>query len=252
MPNVFGIIISDATDTIIGGTTPSARNVISGNEYGVRFTGGDTSLLEGNYIGTDPTGMIAEGNTYFGVSAYYGDGGSMAQIGGLTATPGTGTGNVISGNGTQNLVIYQARLQAIEGNIIGLNATGTAALGNATTGVYVYDTTNAFAIGGTAPGARNIISGNAGAGIELDGSNVGNLGTVENVAILGNFIGTDITGTIASGTAATASLSMPRILIRSAERSQAAGNVISGNDTANTAGIEISAPVRMPTSCREI
>ena len=203
--NVYGILVFNATGTIIGGTTPAARNIISANDYGVFLRGGDTTLLEGNYIGTDPTGMIAEGNYYWGVDAYYGSGGSRATIGGLTSAPGTGAGNVISGNGAfgvtpanaSNITILDANLQAIEGNIIGLNAAGTAALGVASTGIYVYDTTSSFTIGGTSAGAGNVISGNTGAGIELDGANTSTPGPVENVSIEGNFIGTDITGTIA-------------------------------------------------------
>ena len=226
--NPYGILVANATLTVIGGTTPSARNIISANGGGVWLHGGDTTLLEGNYIGTDPTGMIAEGNAYFGVDAYYGAGGSMATIGGLTPTPGTGAGNVISGNGSYNLVIFQAKLQAVEGNIIGLNATGTAALGVATEGIYVYDTTNAFVIGGTAPGARNIISGNLGAGIELDGASSLNPGPVENVSIEGNNIGTDITGALALGNGAGVQIvDSPGNTVGGT--AAGAGNVISAN-----------------------
>src|SRR5205823_6099142 len=42
--------------TIIGGTTVSARNVISGNTFDISIC--DGTLIEGNYIGTDITGEV--------------------------------------------------------------------------------------------------------------------------------------------------------------------------------------------------
>ena len=80
----------------IGGTTPAARNIISGNKnYGLHLDGpvgegSDYEVIEGNYIGTDDTGLAAVGN---------GEGiliGSLSDstIGGTVA----GAGNVISGN----------------------------------------------------------------------------------------------------------------------------------------------------------
>ncbi len=193
--NSYGIIINYANLTLIGGPLPSERNIISGNgDTGVYFRTEDTSLLEGDYIGTDPTGMIAEGN-YQGIALSYGGFGSLATIGGPTPTPGTGVGNVISGNTLYNIEVFDAAPKAIEGNIIGLNATGTASLGGASTaGIYVYEGDRAFTIGGTVAGSGNIISGNTGDGIRLDG-NV--LGPNFDIAIQGNFIGTDITGTLA-------------------------------------------------------
>ena len=71
----------------------------------------------------------------------------MATIGGLTPTPGTGPGDVISGNSGYNISIFEARPQAIEGYIIGLNAAGTAPLGVSTTGIYIYDTQNPIVSG---------------------------------------------------------------------------------------------------------
>ena len=237
--NAVGILTSGATLTVIGGTTPAARNIISGNGAGVWLHGGDTTILEGNYIGTDPTGTFGEGNAYYGVLAYYGGGGTRALIGGLTATPGTGAGNVISGNGQNNIEIFQAALQGIEGNIIGLNASGTAAIGNAANGIYVWDTSGAFTIGGTATGAGNIIAGNMSAGIKLDGDSSENPGPVEHATIEGNYVGTDITGTVAIGNGASGD----GILIADSDSNTiggtaaGAGNVISGNASD---GVEMS------------
>lgn len=77
----------------------------------------------------------------------------------------------------------------VQGNFVGTDNTGTAALANAGDGVNV-SFANGATIGGTAKGARNVISGNSGAGIALTGSD--NL--VQN-----NLIGTDVTGTVPIG-----------------------------------------------------
>src|SRR4029077_3967390 len=83
----------------IGGTTTADRNIISGNSsYGVDVTGSGTmgNLVEGNYIGTNAAGDSALGNTIYGLLINGGASGNT--IGGATSVPGTGAGNVISGN----------------------------------------------------------------------------------------------------------------------------------------------------------
>src|SRR5207248_4971602 len=90
-------------------------------------------------------------------------------VGGLASAPGTGAGNVISGNGGNGLLLYAATDSAVEGNLIGLNAAGSARLANGGSGILVQNGTTGVTIGGTATGSRNIISGNAGYGINFDG-----------------------------------------------------------------------------------
>ncbi len=66
------------------------------------IVGANDNLVEGDFIGTDVTGKVALGNnseldpSAGGVFLYSGASGNT--IGGLTATPGTGAGNLISGN----------------------------------------------------------------------------------------------------------------------------------------------------------
>jgi parallel beta-helix repeat protein len=79
----------------------------------------------------------------------------------------------------------------VQGNYIGIDVTGTAALGNGDHGVFLGMFGNT--IGGPSSGAGNVISGNHGAGIAIF-----NCGMPGN-QILGNLIGTDASGTEALG-----------------------------------------------------
>src|SRR5262249_52399123 len=62
--NFVGIENYSASNLTIGGTTPAARNIISGNSYGYNIGGLGTGgiQIEGNYIGTDSSGTKAVGN----------------------------------------------------------------------------------------------------------------------------------------------------------------------------------------------
>jgi titin len=175
----LNLAVPEAT---VGGTGVAARNVISGNStYGITVARGAYALIQGNYIGTDATGNAALGN---GTGIY--SGGSLV-IGGSAA----GAGNVISANTFYGIGLIQAYpFSLIQGNRIGTNAAGTAALGNGY-GVYLFH--SAYAIGGTTAGAGNLISGNA-TGVFIAGN-----GSLPAGPIKGNSIGTDVSGTRAIG-----------------------------------------------------
>src|SRR5262249_6167210 len=147
----------------IGGTSASARNIISANVGGGVgfFESGSGNLIEGNYIGTDVTGTQALGSQLYGIV------GSTASSGNTFGGTVPGAGNLISGNINTGIYIYAADSgnNLIAGNYIGTNAAGTAALANGGDGVFIASSNNT--IGGTAPGAGNLVSGNAGVGIRL-------------------------------------------------------------------------------------
>ncbi len=199
--NNYGIeIVNSSTNTTIGGTNAAARNIISGNAVIGVYIVSSTADIEGNYIGTDATGIggVVPGNAGGGVYASF----SSVTVGGLTATPGTGAGNVISGNGGAGIKTVQNTAVLIEGNIFGLDATGKVAVGNVGAGVelapnYGVEVSAGPTVGGIASGARNIISGNAGNGISFDGEIAGY--GVQDAVVEGNYIGTDISGTVALG-----------------------------------------------------
>ena len=176
--NGGGIVLSLGVNNIIGGMTPAARNLISGNiGDGVRLAAGANTIVQGNFIGTDVTGIMGLGNTQGVASA----GGNM--IGGNAAA----ARNIISGN---NRGIEVAGGDVVQGNFIGTDLTGTIAVPNLDVGVNV---TGGATIGGvtSTPGAPpgNLISGNGTAGLVI-------LSLVASGTIVqGNTIGADITGT---------------------------------------------------------
>ncbi len=178
---IMGIFVSDQASVRIGGTDPSDRNIISGNGVdGVYVSGINASAtILGNYIGTDVTGTVAIPNDDDGVHF---DGSGSVIVGGTES----GAGNLISGNGVNGIVASGVNGGAtIQGNFIGTNASGTGALGNQVAGIATF-TFNTL-IGGTVPGARNVISANtSGVMIHADATQT---------RVQGNFVGTDVTGT---------------------------------------------------------
>lgn len=185
--NYLGVYIrSGAQDNVIGGDTPGERNIISGNErHGVYISGSGTNgnTVSGNYIGTDASGSLAMPN-HTGVAITV-----SAQnntIGGDTP----GERNVISGNDYYGLFILDSGTNgnAVSGNYIGTDATGSSDLGNGFDGVYIGTGAQDNVIGGDSPGERNVISGNDKYGVKIKLS-----GTISNT-ISGNYIGTDATG----------------------------------------------------------
>jgi hypothetical protein len=182
--NGTGVSIQGSNDDLIGGTSVQARNIIASGR-GVFAGLAARTRIQGNFIGTDVTGTVGFGNAFTaGVVLDSSD--SDTMIGGLTSTPGTPPGNVISGgNGTGITIgaVGSVTGTTVMGNLIGTNSAGTSALGNLR-GIVIVDPSNS--IGGTDPMARNVISSNVLTGILIQS---------QNNQVQGNFIGTDITGT---------------------------------------------------------
>jgi hypothetical protein len=148
--------------------------VISGNnDIGINSSGVNT--IQGNFIGTDATGTRSLGNQVYGIGVVPSSD-DTPLIGGTAP----GAGNLISGN---QYGIFGG-LGTIQGNKIGTDVTGKIAVPNVDGIIYGGST-----IGGAAPGAGNLISGNSYSGI------FGGYGQL----IQGNLIGTDVTGMVALG-----------------------------------------------------
>lgn len=186
------VIFGGASNNIIGGTAPAAANLISGNGVrGVNIVGpgSNGNVVQGNFIGTNAAGSAAVPNNEGIVLS------SRAQntsIGGAIA----GARNVISGNASEGLFIADVGTgTAVLGNYIGLNATGTAAVANGAEGIVVADDGADVIIGGTVALARNVISGNNGAGVAISNP------AEAHCTVQGNFIGTNAAGNGALGNA---------------------------------------------------
>ena len=182
--NVNGVrLVDDAVDNVIGGTSPAARNVISGNVRGFAILiGSNGNRVRGNFIGTDASGTQDLGNEQ--------EGGEIRSssdnvIGGTSAA----ARNIISGNDRDGVVLgggADAGSNKVRGNFIGTDASGTRELGNAGDGVHNEGDVLDNVVGGALAGAGNVISGNDGDGIEL--------AFATGQSVRGNHIGTDVSG----------------------------------------------------------
>ncbi len=218
-----GVALSNgASGLAVGGTTPEARNVISGNnQYGILLVGGG-GTIQGNIIGLNVTGASDLGNGLSGVLITNFSAGNL--IGGTAA----GAGNLISGNDEDgvkvNATLFSPSINTIQGNLIGTDVTGTLDRGNTRHGIAV--SSSFLTIGGTTAAARNVISGNNGNGIGLD---PGSTGGQDGMTVLGNYIGTDASGTagLGNGGSGIYFTGAPNALIGGTV--MGAGNVISAN-----------------------
>ena len=144
-------ITSGASANIIGGSDPAERNVLGasgGDNVKLGSLGTDDNQIIGNYIGTDVTGTVALGGPDDAIDL--GSGPDGTQI----------IDNLISGGGEDGIDINSSNNTVIQGNLIGVDVTGSAPLGNAREGIEVKGTSANTQIGGTAVGEDNVIGGN--------------------------------------------------------------------------------------------
>jgi CSLREA domain-containing protein len=125
--NADGVVVSGKRN-VIGGPSPSDRNVISGNrEAGVAIDGAERTHVAGNHIGLDAAGVSAVPNF----------GGGIEVLGSADRTR-IGPDNTISGNMGHGIEIDAGTtLGEIVGNTVGASADGSKPVGNELTGVTV-------------------------------------------------------------------------------------------------------------------
>ncbi len=166
LPNASeGIQVSGPNNTI-GGTSVADRNVISGNTIsGVHIANlsrtATGNIVEGNFIGTNASGTGAVAN---GMGIEIDNPNNI--IGGTTA----GARNVISGNTNDAIYLNPAPETIIQGNFIGIGADGVTAVSNGEVGVDIENSSN-VQVGGTIPGAGNVIAFNG--TLHFSGSDAG-------------------------------------------------------------------------------
>ncbi len=208
-----GIDINGGTGTTIGGTTTAQRNVISGNDgFGVYMNSATSgNYILNNYIGTNAAGTSDIAN----LDGIWVDGSSGNFIG------QAGDGNLVSGNEFYGIVLdgAGANNNTVQANYIGTDASGTSPIANNADGVYIINGANNNLIGGPLAADGNLISGNAGDGIQISGA------TSNSNTIRQNYIGTDVTGALDLGNAGNG------IYITGGDANVIRENLISGNDS---------------------
>ncbi|MCP4570041.1 MAG: DUF11 domain-containing protein, partial [FCB group bacterium] len=205
---LYGILISDLSDSNLVGGGPDSGNIIAGNiDDGVGLIGSGDCVIEGNVISDNLNGVSlsqdsyynslfdniigidelgqADGNRSFGIMIdLFSDsnfvGGSLDS------------GNVISANDSGGVVVYDSDHTLIAGNYIGIDTGGTVAVGNHGDGIAIVDCQGTI-IGekyidiSTTIGVGNVVSGNDSAGVAVYG---GSEGTI----ITSNLVGFDKDG----------------------------------------------------------
>ena len=186
-----GIVVNNSANNTISGDVISG-NGVGQDAAGINLESSDrNNIIIGNKIGTNADGTADLGNSLHGI--FLGDGSSNNTIGG--ATPADR--NIISGNGrfpvddpsTQGGVgVYifgtHTSGNVVEGNYIGTNVDGTAALTTSVIGVLISQSPGNIV-------GLNLISGNRNIGLEIAG------GTASGNIVQGNLIGTNALGTAA-------------------------------------------------------
>jgi hypothetical protein len=222
-----GILITNAANNTIGGLTATSRNYIAGNNQNGVILGGTSAtnnVLLGNVIGLNVS------NADIGNS---GDGVRVLAPSNFVGGSVNGARNIISGNNSEGIEITTVGLNTIvRGNYLGTDSTGVLDRGNSSDGIFV--AAGSVIIGGSNAGEGNLISGNAGEGIEL------NSVSATNNLIQGNIIGATISGNTGLPNASG-------ILITTSSRSNIIGGVLAGQANViafnNGDGISVAAAV---------
>ena len=176
---IQGLTLSGGNSTVRG----LVLNQFAGAAIQIDTAGGN--VIAGNYIGVSADGTASSGNDR-GVVVTVGNN----TIGGSVAADR----NVISGNTQAGILLTGSGASGnlVQGNFIGTNAAGTAALIGQAIGVQMMLSAATNTIGGTAAGAGNLISANTSGVVIQDAGTTGNV-------LQGNLIGTDVAGTAALG-----------------------------------------------------
>ncbi|MFN3406022.1 MAG: right-handed parallel beta-helix repeat-containing protein [Cytophagaceae bacterium] len=171
-----GINIENSGSCIITG------NVVSGNQlFGILIKNCHNHIIRGNKVGVNAAGTAAIPNVSLSGLSFENSNGNI--VGGTAA----GEGNIFSGNGDVGIRFEKSSNATVQGNFIGTNHNGTAAIGNAVMGIFATDNCNNHQIGGNTAAARNIISCNGKFGIQYNDA-------CNDVVIEGNYIGTNASG----------------------------------------------------------
>ncbi|MEB2284686.1 MAG: hypothetical protein B6D46_01565 [Polyangiaceae bacterium UTPRO1] len=193
LPDESDGLTLEAPNSVVRGLIVSAwpARREAGSSYcgcGIVLDLSSNSIIEGNFVGTDATGLQVKPNGMEGIAIVRG---SNNLIGGTTPQ----ARNVVSGNregfffdvGIGTFITSAAAGNTIAGNFVGLDRTGFNALPN-NIGILLNSADNI--IGGTAPGAGNVIAGNMTSQVGINEVSV----SADGNQLLRNYIGTDVAG----------------------------------------------------------
>ncbi len=158
LPNALdGILLTGTTNvTVGGGVAVGDDNVVGGNgQHGLHVLGGGNHQINVNEFGVSGTGVVAVGNTLHGVYLENTTGNTIDTA-------------LISGNHVDGVRISGGGGNTLIADIIGLDVTGTVALGNWGNGVTILNSPN-NTIGHPVGGEGNTISGNLQSGLAIVG-----------------------------------------------------------------------------------
>ena len=232
LANLRGILIKAAANNQIGDPTRALlKNFIAANlGPGVLIEGAEArgNVIDNSIIGTDEEGTAGLGNGGDGVSIVD----APDNVIGVADTSGERIGNVISGNGGNGISIQGAIAIAnrVVGNFIGVvrrqvDSLDLSPAGNAAHGILVKDAPGNFIGGGQIGNAlKNIIGGNLGAGVLIEGAEARD-NVVDN-----SIIGTDENGAadLGNGGDGVSIVNAPENLFGDGTEASL-GNVIAGN-----------------------
>src|SRR4030095_6600236 len=124
-PGTNGLLITAGSSTVRG----LLINRFPGNSDAIEIQTNGGNIVEGNFLGTDFAGNVAQPN---GIGVFI-NGSPNNTVGGTTLS----ARNLISGNGGAGIRILgvSSTGNVVRGNFIGTNSSGVADLGNGTNGV---------------------------------------------------------------------------------------------------------------------
>ncbi|NLF38144.1 PKD domain-containing protein, partial [bacterium] len=211
-----GISVFGGSNHVIGVAGMPANYICGNGRRAIAVTAARDTLVQGNIVGFTPATNIVSGNGTDG--AYDGifiEGSPHTRV----------VGNIVGGqsNGYGIAVSYSSHSVEVTGNRVGVSA-GEQLFGNARGGIYAAATN--VLVGGTNAAARNIVCGNAGAGIVIDNGG-------PDVRVQGNHVGLIAGGYVMA--ANTNGIMLTNVYISGVAIGGAfgpAGNVIGGNNNA--------------------
>jgi hypothetical protein len=146
-----GIDIFNSTNLTIIGNLLAASKAAGG--AGVNINGTTGGIIQSNAIGTDVSGEYDLGHVSHGINA-------------VTATGLRISGNRICNNRGCGIQLQGGLGSIVEGNLIGTDTTYLRPMGNLQSGIYL-NNSSSNRLGGTLPGAANVIRYNSDAGVKV-------------------------------------------------------------------------------------